>query len=544
MRALNDADLAIKIRDRQPKTLDDAFKWAQMYDSFRTANAESGSYDEVRKGRDGHARAVAASSADEARVAESKKAAAAEQRILAELKALRDDVKSSQVRQTQDQPVLAQNLPVYTTPLAPSWVPPQPAYPPPLNVPPQPLYSPPLSMTTPPAPPNSLQFSGTNTYGASAETTAPKSAVAYETPSREVRERLCFRCKQPGHWRKECPYQGKDGAGGGFDNRPQFHAKRVRKRRRGKWKTNRNAYYLEVVINGLKQVVIVDTGCDHTVVPPHVAVGRQLKPVEARLLAVGDREIPLRGKVALEVQLGGAKCTVDCLVSNRADEVFLGMDWLRSSQAEWKFGQRTITVGGNDFPLLSRADLGRPQPRGVAQLRTCRVVEPPAPTVVPLMSIVFERKFELPLWMEPPRHWERLSAAGGEEPCKASSAECRPSVETSGVAEIATKSVPATESTPSVAGLMRQPQEAKVEPGNVEASSVAESATKSAPATEPTPSVAIVAQQPVGAGVMPKGVVNERPVRAKFGSPVSGLEPRVWSSTLSTVTCNRRAQRW
>ena len=297
-----------------------------------------------------------------------------------------------------------------------------------------------------------------------------------------------------------------------FDKRPEFHAKRVRKRRRGKWKMDRNRHYLEVVINGLKQVVVLDTGCDHTVIPPHVAVGRQLEPVEVRLLAAGNREIPVLGKTALKVQLGDTTVTVDCLVSERADEIFLGMNWLRSSQAEWKFGQGTVTVGGRDYPLLSKADLGRPQPKVVAQLRACRVVEPRAPTVVPLMSVVFEREFALPVWMEPPRRWERLSAAGRGEPCEVPLAERQPSVESSGVAEIATKSVPATELTPSVAGLTRQPQGARIVPSNVEVSGVVETATKSAPATEPTPSVAGLTQQPVAARSNAKRC-NERTAR-------------------------------
>ena len=214
LRALNDAELSGKIRDKQPKTLDEAFRWAQMYDSFRAANAESGSYDEGRRGRDGHARAVAASGQDETGVVASKGAAATEKRLLSEIKALRDEVKTVQLRQVQNQPALVQSPPTFATPLAPSWAlsqpayapptngPPQPAYPPPVAPPSQPIYSPPLSMPTPTAPPNSFYPGSANTYGVKAASTVPKNTSPYETPSREVREQLCFGCKQPGHWRR------------------------------------------------------------------------------------------------------------------------------------------------------------------------------------------------------------------------------------------------------------------------------------------------------------------------------------------------------
>ena len=39
LRALDDATLAEKVRDKQPKTLDEAFKMAQRFESFRVAIA-------------------------------------------------------------------------------------------------------------------------------------------------------------------------------------------------------------------------------------------------------------------------------------------------------------------------------------------------------------------------------------------------------------------------------------------------------------------------------------------------------------------------
>ena len=131
---------------------------------------------------------------------------------------------------------------------------------------------------------------------------------------------------------------------------------------------------MEVEVNGIKQSVVLDTGCDRTVIPPSVAKGCEVKPTRSRLFGVGGRDVPLIGTVALEVRIGETRKIVECLVSPAAEEVFLGLDWLRASEAEWSFGKNSIAVGGIRYPLLTSGDLGRP--REEARVSTCRVVEP------------------------------------------------------------------------------------------------------------------------------------------------------------------------
>ena len=49
LRALDDPELAGKVRDKRPQTLDEAFKMAQMFESFRSANAGGNHQDDDRK---------------------------------------------------------------------------------------------------------------------------------------------------------------------------------------------------------------------------------------------------------------------------------------------------------------------------------------------------------------------------------------------------------------------------------------------------------------------------------------------------------------
>ena len=366
LRALNDAELSGKIRDKQPKTLDEAFRWAQMFDSFRAANSESGPYDEVRKGRDGHAKAAVASGGEETRNIAPKNAAASEQRILSELKALRDEVNTSQTRQLQNQPTFVTNPQVFATPLAPTWVTPQPAFTPSANVPAQPSYSPtasappqtlysPLpSLPTPPAPTNPTYLSGTNAYGANAEQTVPKTATASDTPSREVRENLCFRCKQPGHFRSQCPLSGRPGEKG----KGQYGDARPLRRNRWSARTIEEPIvshsYLQVEVDGVKHAALLDSGCDITVVPVEVAMDKPLTRTKKRLYGVGGNPVPVLGSVKVMMKLGDREIELEALVSRRVTEIMLGIDWMRKHQVLWRFGDGVIEIANQQYLLTTR----------------------------------------------------------------------------------------------------------------------------------------------------------------------------------------------
>ena len=145
----------------------------------------------------------------------------------------------------------------------------------------------------------------------------------------------------------------------------------------------------------------------------------------------------------------------------------------------------TITASRNDFPRITRAALGKPQPREGAQSCACRAVEPQA--VVPLMSIVFERKFVMPSWMEPPR-LRRPSEASGGVTSRVPPVECAVPVE-SGVADNVTRSASLSESTPSVTGSSRQPQVAAAVSSRVEGYVPPHSEFERGPTTGPEPRV-------------------------------------------------------
>ena len=115
--------------------------------------------------------------------------------------------------------------------------------------------------------------------------------------------------------------------------------------------------------------------------------------------------------------------------------------------------------------------------REEVRVSTCRVVEPRAPEMVPLMSLVLEKKFVMPQWMEPPRKWGRPTS--DKESCEVQRA-MSVNVTESREAEPATKSDPPVEPTPSVTEALESPGEA---------TAMSSEGDKSDPPADPTPSV-------------------------------------------------------
>ena len=291
---------------------------------------------------------------------------------MSELKALRDEVNTSQSRQIQNSPVFASNPPVFATPVTPLWSPPPQSYapppsmpslapyPPPLSMPPQPAYVPPLNLTSPPAPSRatpSFASGYASPYSAAAEQTVPKIVEAPESQSREMRERLCFRCKQPGHFRSECPVPGRPGTKGGYQN---SGAKPLQRRR---WNAKAieepivSHSYLQVEVDGVKHAALLDSGCDITVVPVEVAGGRPLVKTRKRLYGVGGAPVPVLGSVKVMMKLGDREIELEALVSRRVTEIMLGIDWMRKHHVLWRFGDGVIEIADQQYLLTTREDV-------------------------------------------------------------------------------------------------------------------------------------------------------------------------------------------
>jgi hypothetical protein len=221
---------------------------------------------------------------------------------------------------------------------------------------------------------------------------------------------------------------------------------------------------VEVKIEGWTHIAILDSGCDRTMIPPHLVEGIPLEPSDMLFFALGGEPIPLLGKIALEIELGETSVDIECYVTPKVDDVFLGIDWMRKCKMEWSFGDDSIVVGGSKYVLRSQREIR--QEMNVAQARSCRAISAEVTKPVPLMEIVFSESFVPPDWMEPPCGWKCPMVDSCKMSCAAihmTSKEANMST----VTEAITRSVPASEPSSSVRELPRKLERAMECPNSV-----------------------------------------------------------------------------
>jgi len=114
--------------------------------------------------------------------------------------------------------------------------------------------------------------------------------------------------------------------------------------------------YLEIQIVGHTHRCLLDTGCDHSIIPSRLVPTVILEPTIAYFLAANGTKINILGHVTLRFSVQGMPLTADLLVSEDVDVFMLGYDWLKKQGAIWNFHDKTLTLHGRVVPVLKRYD--------------------------------------------------------------------------------------------------------------------------------------------------------------------------------------------
>ena len=114
-----------------------------------------------------------------------------------------------------------------------------------------------------------------------------------------------------------------------------------------------NAIYIRGTINGGTQLCLVDTGSEVSLVPHSAVVGLELTPCSRVLMAANGTEIRVLGEVAVPIKMWrGFVIPTTFLVSDQIVEPMLGMDWLRQHKCRLGFGTGALFVGRRKIPLV------------------------------------------------------------------------------------------------------------------------------------------------------------------------------------------------
>ena len=88
--------------------------------------------------------------------------------------------------------------------------------------------------------------------------------------------------------------------------------------------------YLALQLHGRGVYGLLDTGCDTSVISRRVVPNEPLKPTTQKLFAANGTEIALLGDAELTMTLAGHEVTAAVVVSEKADALILGINWLGS----------------------------------------------------------------------------------------------------------------------------------------------------------------------------------------------------------------------
>ena len=106
--------------------------------------------------------------------------------------------------------------------------------------------------------------------------------------------------------------------------------------------------YLPARIGGAKTWCLLDSGSEiRSLIPDRCITTEPILPNCQSMLAANGTEVDVCGEAVVD----GTVITSRFTVSDRVDEVMLGMDWLTQTQAVWNLKHRVVVLHGKEFQL-------------------------------------------------------------------------------------------------------------------------------------------------------------------------------------------------
>jgi len=170
---------------------------------------------------------------------------------------------------------------------------------------------------------------------------------AFQTPSyHQSQPFLCWACGLPGHLRRNCMRRNSAMPGAPLPNNSTNRGSKKINARKMQDKAN---MYVKLKLLGKKVPCLVDTGSEVTLVPRDL-IKRfrclEMNPLTCRVFASTNTPIRIDGEVQLPFFLGERCLWTNTLVSEDVEEPMLGIDWLKKYDCVWNFKTGLVCIDG------------------------------------------------------------------------------------------------------------------------------------------------------------------------------------------------------
>ena len=190
----------------------------------------------------------------------------------------------------------------------------------------------------------------------SAKTDAEVSKPQVRNQSRGVDFDTCRKCRQKGHWARDCPLVVTSGTNSNPSTRTRANLLTASSQLH-------NRVYIQLVYEGQFYRALLDTGCDVSVIGAHVLPGLTYEPNPQKLYAANESIVPIAGSTELRYKIGSVDMKYEVLVSEAIEEIIFGADWLSDHHCIWDFDKATIYLRDCEQP--------RPVPLLMTKHRPC-----------------------------------------------------------------------------------------------------------------------------------------------------------------------------
>jgi len=112
--------------------------------------------------------------------------------------------------------------------------------------------------------------------------------------------------------------------------------------------------YIEVEICNTTHKCLLDTGCDHSIIPRKLVPTATLEPAPVDVTAANSSAINILSHMTINFSIPRKPLQADLLVADDVDEFMLGFDWLTAQRARWDFNAKTLTLHGRTVSLCTR----------------------------------------------------------------------------------------------------------------------------------------------------------------------------------------------